>query len=379
MMSGLRMKWSPSLCLRDAIVAIAAVCSACGCGGASPSDHAQQQQQQQQQQQCDVELLQNDDYAAAAEHLEQRATAMGDCATLLFESPDVSRHAFFAERFGQQWVHLRDWPDSKRANVCSGVFQRSVVPLLLRTANAEYIAKHIHFALASEDTVLKCQSRQDCLDLHSRGDSTVVIGAIEQFRPAASLLAAELKRKLGLWVHLNVYFTPKGEHHGFGLHTDQTDGLIVQLEGNKQWEVCGFVAPDIGDTKNGGVVQNSADPYLSRNCTQLVLRAGDALYLPAGQVHMARSTPDVDSLHVTIGVQRGAASTGFSSQTWSRLIEATALSVSLDPPYATLAMHPRLHRIPRALAQDTAHPAAPTTSGYHGALKRAAFEEDVPW
>ncbi len=355
--------------MRGAIAAVAAVCAS---GSAS---HAQQQQQQQQQQ-CTVDSLQHD---YAPEHLEQRAAAMHDCAALLFKSPDLSRQVFFGERFGQRWAHLPDWPGSKRANACSGVFQRSLLRPLLRTANAEYIAKHVHFALESEPAALKCRSRQECLEFLDRGDSTAVIGAVEQFRPAASLLAAQLKRRLGLWVHLNVYFTPKGEHHGFGLHTDQTDGLIVQLEGEKQWEVCGFVAPDIADTENGGVIHSSADPQLSRNCTRLVLHTGDVLYMPAGQVHMARSTPDSDSLHVTIGVQRGAASTGFSSQTWARLIEATALGLSLDPPYATMASHPRLHRIPRALAEDVVHPAAPNSSGYHGALKRAAFEEDIPW
>ena len=139
------------------------------------------------------------------------------------------------------------------------------------------------------------------------------------------------------------------------------------------------MAPDIADTKSGGVIHNSADPQLSRNCTRLVLHAGDVLYMPAGQVHMARSASNVDSLHITIGVQRGAASTGFSSQTWARLIEAPALGLSVDPPYATMASHPRLHRIPRALAADAAHPAAPNSSGFHAVLKRAAFEEDLPW
>ena len=29
---------------------------------------------------------------------------------------------------------------------------------------------------------------------------------------------------------MNVYYTPKGEQlHGFGLHTDNTDGFIVQV------------------------------------------------------------------------------------------------------------------------------------------------------
>lgn len=59
----------------------------------------------------------------------------------------------------------------------------------------------------------------------------MVIGSIEYFRPAGSIFTRELKRRLGLWVNLNVYYTPGGDHrgrHGFGLHSDQTDGLIVR-------------------------------------------------------------------------------------------------------------------------------------------------------
>ena len=84
---------------------------------------------------------------------------------------------------------------------------------------------------------------------------------ILQFRPAASLLAKELKRRLGLWVHLNIYSTPKGEHHGFGLHSDQTDGLIIQLEGDKLWEICGFSAPDISNMRSNGAIANMGTPH----------------------------------------------------------------------------------------------------------------------
>lgn len=101
------------------------------------------------------------------------------------------------------------------------------------------------------------------------------------------------------------------------------------------------------------------------SCAKVVMRPGDTLYMPAGQVHMAWSTPDTDSLHVTIGIQRGGPQTGFSSQTWARLVQSTASTLKQQPPYEALAAHPRLHRIPRALAA--------------GALQRPAFAEDLLW
>eukprot|EP01051_Picozoa_sp_SAG22_P023251 SAG22_NODE_5919_length_931_cov_1.302885_1_plen_33_part_10 len=33
-----------------------------------------------------------------------------------------------------------------------------------------------------------------------------------------------------------MYYTPTGEHRGFGLHSDVTDPLIIQIEGEKYWE-----------------------------------------------------------------------------------------------------------------------------------------------
>ena len=42
-----------------------------------------------------------------------------------------------------------------------------------------------------------------------------------------------------------------GENRGFGLHTDLTDGLILQLEGVKLWDVCGMSPPDLAAPGNG--------------------------------------------------------------------------------------------------------------------------------
>ena len=308
--------------------------------------------------------------------------AMRICATTMFKGANISTEFFFSNFFGQEWVHLTD-VDGKRAPLCSSVFHRGLVRPLLGSANQAYLNKHVNVAVASETLTKKCTSNEECVALFDGGDATVVVGAIEYFRPAASMLARELKRRLGLWVHINAYYTPGGNHHGFGLHTDATDGLIVQLEGEKLWEVCGYSTPDLS-AKDQGVIDNmgiphrsvadDGDPKLRRlyqNCTQLLLRAGDTLYMPAGQMHMAWSTA-IDSLHVTIGIQRNGPPSGHTSMTWSRLIEfVAAVRVRQRPPYEALAAHPRLHRVPHAIA-------APGGSGFHGALRQVAFDDDLP-
>ena len=146
----------------------------------------------------------------APSRFDQLAEDMRFCSDHAFESPEITTEAFFAEFFGQRWVHMPDSPEGflegpgQRGRRCAGVFQRELVRPLLGAATQEYIGKHVNLVAPSatatagapappghwerEQHRQKCRSRSQCKAAFDRGDSTVVIGAVEHFRPAASLL-----------------------------------------------------------------------------------------------------------------------------------------------------------------------------------------------
>ncbi len=105
-----------------------------------------------------------------------------------------------------------------------------------------------------------------------------------------------LEDALGHAVQANAYYTPR-DSQGFAVHHDTHDVLVLQVAGEKRWLVYDPLlelplkqqrySPNLGD--HGEPVDD------------LVLRAGDTLYLPRGWLHEAR-TSSTDSLHLTIGI-----------------------------------------------------------------------------
>jgi len=104
--------------------------------------------------------------------------------------------------------------------------------------------------------------------------ATVVLQSLHRTVPRVGRFAAALEAQVSHPVQVNAYLTPPGSS-GLAAHADGHDVIAVQLHGEKRWWVDG-----LGD---------------------LVLRAGDSLYLPSGTHHSA-ATDQRSSLHLTIGI-----------------------------------------------------------------------------
>ncbi|MEZ5180924.1 MAG: cupin domain-containing protein [Acidimicrobiales bacterium] len=113
------------------------------------------------------------------------------------------------------------------------------------------------------------------LDLHRRG-ATLVVQSLQRTFPTMVRWCCELEEQVGWPVQANAYLTPPHQR-GLDRHADGHDVLVLQLHGAKRWWVDG-----LGD---------------------LLLRADEVLYLPAGTEHVAE-TGDEPSLHLTIGIHR---------------------------------------------------------------------------
>jgi hypothetical protein len=126
--------------------------------------------------------------------------------------------------------------------------------------------------------------------------ATIVLQALHVSWHPLAVFCRLLEAALGLPAQANAYYTPRGSQ-GFAVHHDTHDVLVLQVAGEKRWLVHEPVlelplkhqrwTPALGDP--GAPVDD------------LVLRAGDTLYLPRGWPHQAE-TSAADSLHLTIGL-----------------------------------------------------------------------------
>ncbi|MGW5394903.1 JmjC domain-containing protein [Streptomyces sp. NPDC003952] len=132
--------------------------------------------------------------------------------------------------------------------------------------------------------------------------ASLVIDAIDQIHPSVREAAAGLERFLRTPVQANAYASWTAEE-GFGTHWDDHDVVVLQLEGSKRWKIYGPTrqAPAWRDVETpeaptGGPIED------------VVLTAGDALYLPRGWWHAVSADQGTASLHLTFGLatQTGA-------------------------------------------------------------------------
>lgn len=147
-------------------------------------------------------------------------------------------------------------------------------------------------------------------DLYA-GGATIVLNQLQRLHPPLDALTRALETAFSAPFQANVYLTPAGGQ-GFPVHYDNHDVMVLQIEGDKAWRL--YEAPIHlvfhGERFEPGVY----DP--GKTTDSFTLRAGDALYIPRGQMHEAAGGATGPSLHVTIGIL---------AKTWTDLIlEAVA-------------------------------------------------------
>lgn len=132
--------------------------------------------------------------------------------------------------------------------------------------------------------------------------ASLVIDAIDQIHPPVREAAAGLERFFRTPVQANAYASWTAEE-GFGTHWDDHDVVVLQLEGSKRWKIYGPTrqAPAWRDVE-------APEAPTGEPIADIVLTAGDLLYLPRGWWHAVSADQGTASLHLTFGLatQTGA-------------------------------------------------------------------------
>lgn len=131
--------------------------------------------------------------------------------------------------------------------------------------------------------------------------ATLVLNRFEQYSLLTRHLCDEIGRFTGISTSCNSYVSwagPNPNLSSFGKHWDTHDVVIVQLTGQKHWRIYPptLPLPLSQQTSRTSGMSCPAAPY-----RELVLQAGDVLYVPRGWWHEV--TPmNTGSWHLSIGL-----------------------------------------------------------------------------
>ncbi|MGW2628588.1 cupin domain-containing protein [Streptomyces chattanoogensis] len=126
--------------------------------------------------------------------------------------------------------------------------------------------------------------------------ASLVLDAVDALHPGVEDLAAALERHFRTDVQVNLYASWTSKE-GFGVHWDDHDVVVLQLEGAKRWKIYGATRTDPLRVDIEAPEPPTGDPV-----AEIVLRSGDMLYLPRGWWHAVAAT-EGRSLHLTCGLK----------------------------------------------------------------------------
>jgi hypothetical protein len=126
--------------------------------------------------------------------------------------------------------------------------------------------------------------------------ATIVLQALHVTWHPLAVFCRLLEEALGHGVQANAYYTPR-RSQGFAVHHDTHDVLVLQVAGEKRWRIFEPVLElPLKHQRYSQALGDHGEPT-----HDVVLGAGDTLYLPRGWLHEA-ATSTSDSLHLTIGI-----------------------------------------------------------------------------
>ncbi|MCX7684214.1 MAG: cupin domain-containing protein [Acetobacteraceae bacterium] len=128
--------------------------------------------------------------------------------------------------------------------------------------------------------------------------ATLVLSQFHLHHPVLARFCRGLERVFLHPVQSNIYLTPPGAQ-GFRRHFDGHDVLVLQVSGEKRWRI--WEGQPFPDPTPRTPWDNRFAPVGEER--EVLMRPGDALYVPRGVMHEAMAQPDGEpSLHITVGL-----------------------------------------------------------------------------
>ncbi|TMP89012.1 hypothetical protein CWC05_01260 [Pseudoalteromonas ruthenica] len=129
---------------------------------------------------------------------------------------------------------------------------------------------------------------------------TLILQQLNQYHAPLTKLISSLEVENLFAFQANAYYSPPNSL-GFERHWDTHDVFILQVEGEKVWELFDrpIMSPNDELTSKYSAKLSSQAKFIQK----VMLKPGELLYLPRGAVHQVY-TEDSDSLHITLGIRQ---------------------------------------------------------------------------
>lgn len=126
----------------------------------------------------------------------------------------------------------------------------------------------------------------------------------------SNLQIHDLAEQFSSWTHsacgVNAYWTPAGGKT-FGWHWDTHDFFILQIEGEKRWELFEPILKFPQDDLKFNFSRWPEEKLKrAKRKAVVILEAGDILYVPAGTPHDVKALNSKDSMHLTVSISSGS-------------------------------------------------------------------------
>ncbi|GAX20479.1 hypothetical protein FisN_22Hh049 [Fistulifera solaris] len=144
-------------------------------------------------------------------------------------------------------------------------------------------------------------------------------------------LLSTLELEWGCMVGANAYLTPPNSSQGFAPHYDDIEAFCLQLEGKKRWKVYAPLNPESVLPRFSSSDFREEDLVGIQPVLDVVLEAGDMLYMPRGWIHQActlRSGAEDNehSLHLTVSAMQQWAWADLMEVVFPEAVQAAAES-----------------------------------------------------
>lgn len=217
----------------------------------------------------------------------------------------LSPEEFFTKFWDQKLLHISG-PSGRFNEVMSTEdFCKALYEAKLGDTRLKYLQKSLGDRDESQDFFLRQKAawsnQLNPSDLAQQfRTGTLVFDSIQRTIPSAKTWCRSLYSDLNSRISINAYFSAGLDASAFDAHFDPQDVFILQLEGEKEWQLW---ERDRAKNCVRGFPERRELTGPERPADETVLMTpGDMLYVPKGMWHWPRSLDDNPSLHMTLTI-----------------------------------------------------------------------------
>lgn len=219
----------------------------------------------------------------------------------------ISKHLLDNCQFRESHLKNRFWKGQIDANILAQIFDWNDLNRCLSfnritndrfrlSTSSEHHAANRRAFRPTRDSLGRSTDYLVVTELHKlmREGVTAVLEAVNELSAPVCELTEHLAGELGARSTANAYVS-FGSVSGFGMHNDDHDVIVLQLDGRKEWRFLGNGAGD------KATVADLKPPAGGEQYESIIASAGDVMYIPKGTWHDVAALNE-RSLHLTVSV-----------------------------------------------------------------------------